>query len=271
MKTLLCLISVAISTNAWAYGMEDFETPHALSVAAGVASPSVTTAITENPAGLAYNQQFKIMAEGTTNTYVFDTIGMGGTLYAGNGFVGGGLGLSTFSNTATAPFTQGILNAGIGMQITAINLAFGTSFHYAIWNTTGANTYWGTNATWGITAGILGRPNGPLRVGVSAYQIGTGAEFVGLGVTFEPSDWANITVDANQYIRGPGTVLKPGLAIHFYNFQMGLGYGIPLLVGGMGTSTGPEISIGGRFGQNFRAEAYYNQLALISLRIIVMI
>ncbi len=266
------LIALAVqSSNAWAYGMEDFETPHALSYGAGVASPSTTTSITENPAGLVFNQEFKILLEGVTNTYVFDTVGAGGTLYMGNGFVGGGLGLNTFSNTATAPFTQGILNAGIGVLISPINLSIGTSFHYAIWNTTGAGTFWGTNANWGLTAGLMLNPNGPFRAGLTAYQIGTGAEYVGLGVAADPSDWANITVDATQYIRGAGMVLKPGIGIHLFNFQMGLGYGIPLIVGGMGTSTGPQIGIGGRFGQNFRVEAYYNQLALISLRLIVMI
>lgn len=269
----LCALLAFASTPVWAQGrgMEDFETAHNLNYGAGIASPSVTTALIRNPAGLIHNQTFKIMAEGITNTYTFNPPSAGGGLFWGNGFVGGGLAFNAFGNSGTGALRLGVLHAGIGAQIPDAHVAFGTSFHLALWNADGSPAYWGTTSPWGFDAGILFMPQGMFHVGLTMYQIGTANEFLGAGVAFDPSEWATMTVDAIQSIRGAGFGLKPGLGMHFYNFQMGLAYGIPLVAGNQAMSIGPSISMGVRFNYNFHLEAYYNEIALIGLRFIFQI
>src|SRR5690606_25865707 len=68
------------------------ERNHLLSVGAGISSPSVTTAIGENPAGLVNNQRFKLLAAAYSENSDFDPLGYSGTVFTGTGSVGVGLG-----------------------------------------------------------------------------------------------------------------------------------------------------------------------------------
>lgn len=275
MKSLTPIVAVVLlaltPSSAWAYGrgIEDFETPHNLSYGAGFASPSQTNALFENPAGLMYNQAFKILAQGVTNSSDFSVPGASLGLFMGNAFVGGAL---TFDFAAPiVGGTMGTLNAGIGTLISPLNLAFGVSASYAIWNVTGRSTNLANNAIWGINSGLLYNPQGEWRIGLTGNQLGTGNECVGLGFAWDPGDWATLALDASKFVRGDGIALKPGLGLHFYNFQMTMGWGIPLQVGAYSMRTGPELGIGVRFSYNVHLQAYYNHLSLYQVGLLIQI
>lgn len=269
---LMAVLAISTSPDALAQygrGMEDFETPHNLSYAAGFASPSQTNALFENPSGLMYNQAFKILAQGVTNSSDFSVPGGSLGLFLGNGFVGGAL---TFDfASARSGGTQGTLNAGLGTFISPANLAFGVSANYSLWNLTGGSTGLANNSIWGINSGLLYNPQGEWRIGLTGNQIGTGNECVGLGFAWDPGGWATLALDASKFVRGDGIALKPGMGLHFYNFQMSIGWGIPLQPGAYSMRIGPELGLGVRFSYNVHLQAYYNHLTLYQVGLLIQI
>jgi hypothetical protein len=84
-------LAFLIPSTGWCLGMDDFEMAHTLSAGAGIASPSMTSALFENPAGLFTNQQTKFLGEAAWTNSNLNPLGLGGLFFLGNGFVGGGL------------------------------------------------------------------------------------------------------------------------------------------------------------------------------------
>lgn len=260
-----CLVSLGIfllPSLVWAYGMDDFEMGHVLSVGAGVSSPSVTSALGENPAGLMYNQQTKFLGEAALTNHSLNNLGMGGLFYLGNGFVGGGLGIETFNGQGNNAGSLTLLNFGVGALIEGLNLSFGASGTYTV-SQNGATNGTGSGSIWTGNIGLLYNPNGPFRVGATAFHLASTDRAIGLGLAADASTWATFALDGTMNMNGTGPIIKPAMGIHLKDFQCTLGYGLPL----DSTATnwirqGGSLGVGVRLSMNFHLQAYYNHLAL---------
>ena len=66
----------------------DIDSARMMSIASGVASPSKTTALVENPAGLSLNERTRILGIGASDNDSFNPFDYGGGAFFGNGQVG---------------------------------------------------------------------------------------------------------------------------------------------------------------------------------------
>lgn len=258
---LAIVLSCSLSDRVWARGMDDFEWGHELSIGGGISSPAATTALSENPAGLVYNHQFKILAQGASQSNAFNPLGLGGLLFLGNGMVGAGLGVQTFSDLGGTPGGIGLLDFGVAADVTSWNFAFGANGRYTLWNT-GAPIGTGIGATWDVDAGILYNPRGDIRFGLTAFNVLSGVTAIGAGLAADPSSWATFTLDTAKDPRGSGWALAPALGVHLSSFQITYAYGLTLSPGSLWLRQGSSLGIGVNFGQLAHLELYYNHLAL---------
>jgi len=261
-KLSLVLGVLLLPTLVWAYGMDDFEMGHVLSVGAGISSPSVTSALGENPAGLMYNQQPKFLGEAALTQNSLNNLGLGGLFYLGNGFVGGGLGIETFNGQGNNAGNLTLLNFGIGAEIQAINLSFGATGTYTL-SQNGTTNGAGSGSIWTGNVGLLYNPNGPFRIGVTGFHLASTTRAIGAGIAADASTWATFALDGTINIDGTGPVIKPAMGIHLNDFQCTLGYGLVLDSSAMNwIRQGGSLGVGVRLSPNFHLQAYYNHLAL---------
>lgn len=259
-------LSLVVSTSAWAagagYGTDDFETGHILSIGGGVASPSITSGLLgENPAGLAYNTQNKLLGELAGGNSDFNPMGSGGLFYLGNGRVGGGLGIQTFNsqfgNNNSATTT--LFSYGIAAYIEGLNVSFGASGSYVFQNSGGGTT---GNNNWGLDLGLIYNPKGQVRLGATASSVIDGVDAIGVGIAADANEFATFALDASSDTHFHGKTLKPAMGIHLMDFQLTVGYGVAVDKDAPNwIRRGGSFGIGFRLTPMFQLQGYYNQLA----------
>jgi hypothetical protein len=245
-----------------AYSMGGFETDHLLSVGGGISSPSMTSALGENPAGLIYNQSFKLLTQVASGNEQLNPLGYGAGIFAGNGSVGGGMVLQGFNNqTGTTSGNVLLLNWGLAAEFPSINMAWGFTGTRTI-SATGDVRGTGSGTTWCVDTGVIFNPRGSNRIGATIYQLLDDVDAVGLGYALDPSPWATFAVDASYTTKARTTVVKPSLSFHLSKFQMSSGYGLRV----QGTEwswirQGLSLAVGFEVTPHFSIQAYYNHLA----------
>jgi hypothetical protein len=237
--------------------MDDFETGHILSTGAGISSPSVTSALGENPAGLVYNHQTKFLGALSGGNSSFNPLGVGGLFFLGNGFVGGGLGIQNYDSQGNGAGSMRYFQYGMAAFVQGINIAFGASGSYTLLDGGGS----GGNH-WGLDLGMIYNPKGDVRLGVTAFNAIDGINAIGVGVAADVSTYATFALDASTTPQGSGRTLKPAMGIHLMDIQLNLGHGIAI-----DNDASSWIRRGTSFGLGFRLspaihlQAYYNQIA----------
>lgn len=263
-KLLFGLCLFLCPTVTWAAGgMDDFEIAHVLSIGAGISSPSVTSALVENPAGLVYNQQTKFLGETAATNASLNPIGLGGLFFLGNGFVGGGLGVQTFSGQGNNAGNISIFNFGIAAKATGLNVSIGATGSYVI-SQSGNATAYANGTTLDSNIGMIFNPDGDVRFGVTAFDVLNGVDALGAGIAASASDWATFSLDGSMDAKsGNGKTIKPAMGIHLMDFQFTLGYGLGL--DNLDTNwirRGTAFGMGIQLGMEAHLQFYYNQLAL---------
>lgn len=226
------------------------ESANLLSVGAGVSSPSVTSAIGENPAGLVNNEGPKLLGSFFSPSSSFNPLGFGATFYTGNGRVGAGIG---YANSG-ASGTNGGLSFGLAAEITSLKTALGLSGGYGLDSGTGNRT--------ALDLGILINSHGPFRVGVVAYGLTGGVNGYGAGFSYEMNANAKLVLDAATDSTFDGKSIKPGLGITIQDFQMAFGFGMD--VGDVGSGmirNDVSVGLGYAIGRAIHIQFYYNQIA----------
>jgi hypothetical protein len=264
------LLAALASTQAQAYrsssryggGGGSGEQDRMITVGGGVSSPSVTSALQENPAGLTSNQSGKLLFEGATANDQFNPIGYGGGFFTGNGSVGAGITLQNFNNLANGGAgSLTLLSWGLAADIPNIDMAWGFTGSYTL-SQSGNVSGPGTSGAWGVNTGVIFNPHGSSRVGITAYQLQNGVDAVGAGYSLDASPWATLAVDGTYDLGSKTTVIKPALGLHISGFQIASGYGVRAQ--GSGSSWIPQgwsLGLGVPVGPNFSIQASYNQLA----------
>jgi len=268
MKLLFALLLVFTSTPALArssyggYGSGTYETSHLMSAAAGIASPSATTSLFENPAGLVYNEDFKLGLAGASSNNQFNPIGASGTLYLGNGLVGGAIGAQTFSAYQNNAGTVGLVNYGLAVDIRPLGFALGVAGSYLV-QTLGAGAGVNPAAPWGLNVGIIGNPTGEVRGGITAFDVLGGVSALGAGLAWDPNGFATLAVDATTNLQFQGTTVIPGISIHVSAVQLKAAYGFGVdNFAGSYARRGGTLGLGIQMSPYFHWQFYYNELAL---------
>lgn len=245
--------AILISSNAFAQryggGGGGSEGVNLLSIGAGISSPSVTSAIGENPAGLIANQTTKLLVSGFSENSSFDPLGLGGTMYFGNGTVGAGLGYQKVTDGGGSAMVFGL--AG---EITAMNLAFGAAGSYQLSD--------GFADRLGLDLGLQFNARGPLKFGATAFNVNGGVNSYGAGVSYDANPSARLVIDASVNDDFEGLRLKPALGVTVQKFQITYGYGIEIDdTASSFIRGGSALGLGYEFGRNFHLQGYYNQIA----------
>jgi hypothetical protein len=239
------------------------EENHILSVGGGIASPSVTSALGENPAGLSNNQTSKILGQMAAGNDELNPLGYGGGFFFGNGSVGGGVALQGFNNnTNGSTGSILLLNWGLAADIPGLNIAWGFTGTRTI-RKSGEVRGTGSGTTWCVDTGIIFNPKGDSRVGFTLFQVLDDIDAVGAGWAYDLSAWATFALDATYTTTAKTTVAKPALSIQLPGFQISSGYGVR--VQGDNWSwirQGLSLGVGVPLGRTLGFQAYYNQLAL---------
>ncbi|MGZ3689034.1 MAG: hypothetical protein ACXVBW_12085 [Bdellovibrionota bacterium] len=272
MKWIAALAAFLSCVNSWAYSFYDrrdddhpaWFTTHQTTMGGGISSPSDTSSIVENPAGLTYNQDFAIEAQAMTNSWGILPIGAGGHLFLGNSYVGGAVGFSTFNGSGAQGGSVGNIDVGVAGFIPQAYLSIGVSASFLAWNYGNAAPS-GFAGQWGMNIGVMGNPQGNIRGGLVAYQVFDGVDAIGAGVAWDPTEWFTVLLDATEGLKAGGTMLAPSIGLNLYNFQLNVGYNWAVVPGYSPLNSGLNAGLGFTIGQNFHMDMFYNHLALIYL------
>ena len=253
-KSLSVVALLLTASPAFARGFSSSsggtESMNLLSIGAGIASPSVTSALSENPAGLVSNETPKILGVISTENNSWDPLGYGGFFFTGNGAVGAGIGVQNYSGVANGSTLQ----FGVAAEITQLAMTIGASGSYALSN--------GIGDRFGADLGLQFNARGPFKVGLAAFNVNGGPDSYGAGFSYDANPNARIVLDASVNNNFDGLRLKPALGITVQKFQITYGYGIKVdnTVGSF-IRDGSALGLGYEFGHAFQLQGYYNQIA----------
>jgi hypothetical protein len=220
---------------------------HVLTVAGGVASPSKTTALEENPAGLTYNTSPELLGFVSSESNNFNPLEYGLNYFTGNGMVGGALGLKRSSADSTS------INFGLAADLLSKNFSLGFAGSY----TFGSG---GHSSGWNGNLGAILFPQADLRFGVTAYHVIGGVNTLGFGVAYDANSSATLALDAAYGTSTQGLTLKPGAMIRLSDLQLSAGYGIVASNGGAYFTEGFSAGLGFNISRSAHLEAYYSQI-----------
>lgn len=261
MKTVLALevsLLVSLLTLSHPASADSTGGAHLISVGAGISSPSGTTSLTENPAGLIYNQGFTTQFSGSSeNKPPSDPWDLGFGGFMGNGTVGGALKVDDMVNgtrrNSSSGSSSSSLEGGLGVDFNSLNSAVGTSCGTSLGSTVSVSC---SNFGW-----IYAPTNSP-RLGVQVVTSPGPTEY-GAGVAGEVGSNATLALDASTTTQGGGVGFKPGIGFNLQPIQFAVGDGFGT-ENGTNTGlirTGFSAAIGVSASQTVQLEAYYDQIA----------
>lgn len=274
--TLISLQTLFVSTNAVASDCsEDYflsirvknkcDEVHYLPLGVGVASPSLRASYLENPAGFAYNKDFKFHAAAAKGTdsgpWRYSAMSV-----LGNGEIGGGLEFNRYDRSNSSLQALSVFTLGAAAAFESV--AAGLSFSRVIQSTSGLlkpddSNYLSSNF------GFIFNPRGIYRAGLTIYDAFHGITGYGAGIATSPT--GNLTAAFDAVISGSTkrgdlrlSTFKVGMGTGFSRFLFSAGFGVSLSDTGTGVRipTGLSASLGILIAETIRVLASYNQTEL---------
>jgi hypothetical protein len=244
MKFNFCWITGALLLSTSVYA--DGDSARMLSVGGGIASPSKTSALVENPAGLSLNETTRILGVLGSGDDSFSPVDYGGGAFFGNGSVGAAGEIERVGGATTD------LDLGMGVLIPGIDMSFGAAVQHDL---SGGGNGWTTNL------GAILNTKGKWRIGAEVQNVFNGPGGYGAGFATDLSPDATFATDASVDQNFHGLHVKPALQVDVKVFQLVFGYGIE--VDHNSTSfinTGFAAGLGFKLTQTAYFQGYYNQL-----------
>lgn len=241
-KHFAATLLILSSTTALAAKNEEM---FQLAASGGIASPSVTTSVFQNPAGLAYTSRLNVDAYGGWDSSFNNPTYRGGLAY-GNGNFGltGGVNILPSASASLAYF-------GLGFYLAGIHTAFGAS------GTLGLSPASGTS----INVGAMIFPSDKFHLGFTALGINNSIQELGAGIGIALNSNFEFVFDASANSSLGNLNLKPGILITDRNVGVtasyGIGNGSTQLINGF--NAGAFISL----NNQIKWEVYYNQITTI--------
>lgn len=192
----------ALIPQAWAAsGFR--EDDHVISNGQGVSSPSFWDGLNgENPAGLSYNQTFKLQAGMAGYGNDLDVLRPSGALLVGNGMLGAGIEYAQYNGGALNSGNAQI-NWGISGYWTTISTAVGLSGHHATGSSGGS-----------YDLGALIDLSKRLRLGLMLPGFTNGLSVIAGGLTYGMTSSVDLVVDGAIAVSGTkGIRIKPGINV----------------------------------------------------------
>ena len=239
-----------------------YEGAHLLSVGAGISTPSLYSALLENPAGLVFNREYRVAAAVTSPNSTLNPIRGQIAGFTGNGQLGGGVSLENYNSQNPGEIVN--LHYGMAAIIDQFNFSVGVSGTYCFQNVDNAFGE-GVSSINNFNLGFLFDPYGFMRIGIVGYQLVGGAQAIGGGFSYLANPFATLTLDAASNTKFEGATLKPGVALETHDVQLSVGYGIRLDERAPSwLRKGVSIGLGLTFDNALYAQVYYNQFNLYS-------
>ncbi len=251
-KHIALAAALLIQTPAFAKSDSD----HLISISSGIAAPSDTSGLSENPAGLTYNGNLKPLVRATTENTDNIPGTIGGGIFMGNNTVGGAL---LVDRGLVAP-EQTTLSAGLGVDVHAINSSIGASCDTELGSTVqiscsrfGLIHSFGTHSNPGVV-------------------LGTGdTTILGAGVASEVISNVTLAIDGSLATASNGIAIKPGLGLKVTALVLAVGYGIHSSGGNSMIRSGASIGLGYKPSSKIEIQAYYEQLARYYLGVAIVL
>ncbi len=200
-----------------------------LPVASGIAMPSNVTSLFQNPAGLTYNNNSKVLAVLGGNAADLKSPNYGGYFYTGNKTLSMGFGYQS----AGSIWNNGKINAGVGFFFKELNSSFGVS-SYQI------------EKKFYTNLGYLFNPFGKLKVGLTGLGIDeSGAKTYALGLAYDLGYTLSLALDTGVNYKFKDAMVTPGVKVNSGNLAFSAGYSIKA---DKIRSTPPHITNGAQVG-----------------------
>ena len=236
------------SAECWAKG--DGQDGGLVSVSGGIASPVGSTAVFENPAGIASVKRLELLATAGFPAAVGDdgTYGLG-LNYGKPGFgLAGGALYSPTPKVSQAYF-------GLGVEASSLKTSIGISGRTPI-SPTGNSAF---------NLGVLIEPAASFQFGFTAINVGNSVDEFGFGLSTAIASEAVFVTDLtlDQHLKNP--VLAPGIRVGGGEAQLSVSYGFKLSSNDPFSSQqiAEGISLGGglKLGNSVSWEIYYHKFS----------
>jgi hypothetical protein len=224
----------------------DIDSARMMSIGAGIASPSKTTALVENPAGLSLNEKTRLLGVLASDNDNLNPLDYGGGIFFGNGSVGAAGQITRVGGAATD------LDLGLGVLISQLDMSFGAAFEHDL---SASGSGWSTNL------GAIFNTKGKWRIGAEVRDAFNGPSGFGLGFATDLTQDVTFDVDGSTDKDFKGLHVKPTLAIDVHVFQIAFGYGIQVDKNSSSfINTGFALALAFKLSDAAYLQFYYNQI-----------
>lgn len=240
MHQFLALILILSGSSAFAKGGDD---ERQLSVSGGIASPSFSSAVFQNPAGLTYNSKLR----GTIQAKLNDPFTLHGGILAGNGDFGAAAGLShAFKKNDDS--TSAFYGLGVGASKFALGVAGFT-------NLSTSDSH--------FNAGLMIGPTEPMTLGITAIGIDDGVNEWGLGFAYRFQGLSGFILDTTIDEDFDHVSFQPGIIVGNPKAALTISYGFSTEDHLHSHQLSDGLAVGGslQLGSSVSWQLYYNQLA----------
>ena len=190
---------------------------HSLAVGAGVSSPSSTDAFADNPAGLMYNRQVRLMGAASSENKQFNPFNGTARLLYGNGMMGLGLGTHSYKEGTEDRYS---LDYGLGVYADSLKSSLGVSVSSRMTKTPSVP---GKNHE--VNVGMVTNPMGSARIGAGLISVIRGVDYITGGLSADLSSGVSWSVDGSTNRHLTGTTVLPALAFRISDMEFSIGYG----------------------------------------------
>jgi hypothetical protein len=238
--------------------LSDDGVKHNLSIAGGIAHPSNSLAISQNPAGLIYPAKLKThlsIEQGRDQ----GPVGLGGGLLMGTETVGGGVFLRDYNTDPASVSKLYLFNIGLGVLLEPINAAIGLGTSKTLGRRDPMND---TNScsNWCIDAGIIFNPREQTRIAANIVQLSDSNYLMGGGFARDLTEQLTFAFDAQVDTQKSTMVFKPGIGIFIEGIQLTGSYGFRAWGSQeAGIRQGWSAGLSASFLKDIVLEAYLNQ------------
>ena len=257
---VIAALILATSSSAWARGY-GAGGDHSITIGAGYSSPSDTTAIDENPAGLTFVTKPRLTGAGSTQDKNFNPWTGTGGIFVGNGMVGAGAEVNHLVKNGAPYYVEGALAAAIEPLSTAFGVTCGGATDNSIAFTCN-------------NIGVMITPASNFRIGATGFNLinSSDVKYYGFGMSAPLNASSTISVDGSMDSHGNGTMVEPALGISVQALQLMVGYGASLdNKSQIGIRQGTQAGLGLKLGTQMHIEAYYNHLAKYYLALTLLL
>lgn len=219
---------------------------HDLSVSAGFASPSSSTAIFQNPAGLLWNYRTSVDLAASSSSSSFQSPTLAGGIFSGNGSLGGGLLLKH----STATSGTNLIDGGFAINLGPSAFGLGATINPS-------------TSTLSLNAGALIASSNSFRLGATVNSLTSSDREFGIGLSYDNTSSLALVTDATLNSSFGSLCLMPGILFRGSSASFTVAYGFSANSSNASTreiSDGFTAGLAYQFASEMHLSSYYKQI-----------